>query len=48
MGLSNQAISAELFLTPKKVDAHVRSIFSKLGLEPATDQHRRVTAVITW
>jgi DNA-binding NarL/FixJ family response regulator len=47
-GLSNQAISAELFLSAKTVETHVRSIFTKLGLPPDVDGNRRVQAVIRW
>lgn len=47
-GRSNQAISERLFLSAKAVEAHVRNIFMKLGLEPAADDHRRVLAVIAY
>jgi serine/threonine-protein kinase len=47
-GRSNQAISELLFLTPKTVEGHISHIFSKLGLEPTPDEHRRVVAVLTY
>jgi DNA-binding NarL/FixJ family response regulator len=47
-GRSNQAISEQLFLSPKTVETHVGAIFTKLGLLPAADDHRRVLAVITY
>jgi DNA-binding NarL/FixJ family response regulator len=47
-GRSNRAISEQLFLSPKTVETHVGAIFSKLGLLPAADDHRRVLAVITY
>ncbi|HVE64527.1 MAG TPA: response regulator transcription factor [Mycobacteriales bacterium] len=47
-GRSNASISAELALSPKTVDRHIGQIFVKLGLEPASDEHRRVRAVLTW
>lgn len=47
-GRSNTAIGASLHLSEKTVEGHVRSIFSKLGLEPAAEDHRRVLAVLTY
>jgi DNA-binding CsgD family transcriptional regulator len=31
-GLSNKEVAAQLFLSPRTIDAHLRSIFSKLGI----------------
>jgi DNA-binding NarL/FixJ family response regulator len=45
-GRSNKAIGDRLFLAPKTVEAHIANIFSKLELEPAPDDHRRVLAVL--
>jgi DNA-binding NarL/FixJ family response regulator len=47
-GRSNRAIGKRLFLSQKTVETHVGAIFSKLGLLPAADDHRRVLAVITY
>ncbi len=47
-GRSNQAIVERLVVSPKTVETHISSIFSKLGLEVAPDDHRRVLAVLTW
>jgi DNA-binding NarL/FixJ family response regulator len=45
-GRSNQAICDRLFLAPKTVEAHIANIFSKLELLPASDDNRRVLAVL--
>jgi serine/threonine-protein kinase len=47
-GRSNLAIATALGLTEKSVEGNVRVILSKLGLEPAAEDHRRVLAVLTW
>ena len=47
-GLSNRGICDRLFLSPKTVETHVNSIFTKLRLAPAPDDHRRVLAVLTF
>jgi DNA-binding NarL/FixJ family response regulator len=45
-GRSNQGIADELVVTVAAVERHVTSIFSKLGLRPTTEDHRRVLAVL--
>jgi DNA-binding NarL/FixJ family response regulator/class 3 adenylate cyclase len=47
-GRSNQAISDRLFITLRAVEKHVTSIFTKLGLPAASEDHRRVLAVLTF
>jgi DNA-binding NarL/FixJ family response regulator/class 3 adenylate cyclase len=47
-GRSNQAIADRLFVTPRAVEKHVTSIFTKLDLPATTDDHRRVLAVLTF
>jgi DNA-binding NarL/FixJ family response regulator len=45
-GHSNGAVAADLHLAVKTVEAHVTSIFTKLGLSPGDREHRRVLAVL--
>jgi len=47
-GRSNTAIAAAMVVTERAVEKHVTSIFSKLGLPPTVEDHRRVLAVLTW
>jgi DNA-binding NarL/FixJ family response regulator len=47
-GRSNQGICQKLFLSPKTIEMHIHRIFSKLGLEAAADDHRRVLAVLAY
>jgi DNA-binding NarL/FixJ family response regulator len=47
-GLSNRGICEKLVVSPKTVETHVNSIFGKLGLLPAQDEHRRVLAVLAF
>lgn len=47
-GLSNKAISEQLFVTERAVEHHVTSIFSKLGLSASGREHRRVLAVLAF
>ncbi len=47
-GRSNQAICQRLFLSPKTVEAYVRAVFTKLGLQQGSDDNRRVLAVLTF
>jgi DNA-binding NarL/FixJ family response regulator/class 3 adenylate cyclase len=47
-GRSNQAIGERLFITPRAVEKHITSIFGKLRLPPASEDHRRVLAVLAY
>ncbi len=47
-GLSNRAIAARLFVTDRTVEAHIKSVFGKLGLTESSERHRRVLAVLAF
>jgi DNA-binding NarL/FixJ family response regulator len=47
-GRSNHAIAEQLVVTERAVEKHVTSIFGKLDLPPAAEDHRRVLAVLTF
>lgn len=47
-GRSNAGICDELVLSAGAVEKHISSIFTKLGLLPAAEDHRRVLAVLAW
>ncbi len=47
-GRSNNAIAEHMIVTERAVEKHVTSIFSKLGLAPAPEDHRRVLAVLAF
>ena len=47
-GRSNAAIAEALVVTERAVEKHVTSIFGKLDLVPAPEDHRRVLAVLTF
>ena len=47
-GHSNASIAAILFLSERTVMAHIRSVFTRLGLVDDGTTHRRVLAVVTY
>jgi DNA-binding NarL/FixJ family response regulator len=47
-GRSNVSIADSLHISPKTVEASTSRIFTKLGLPPDDDQHRRVRAVLAY
>jgi DNA-binding NarL/FixJ family response regulator len=47
-GRSNTGIAEELIVTVPAVERHVTSIFDKLGLRQAREDHRRVLAVLQY
>jgi DNA-binding NarL/FixJ family response regulator len=47
-GRTNTAIGRTLVVSQGAVEKHISSIFTKLGLPPSEDDHRRVMAVLAW
>ncbi|EHR49369.1 response regulator containing a CheY-like receiver domain and an HTH DNA-binding domain [Saccharomonospora marina XMU15] len=47
-GMSNTAIAKRLVVSHGAIEKHIGNIFTKLGLEVSTDEHRRVRAVLTY
>ena len=47
-GRSNTANAARLYVSPKTLEAHIRQILQRLGLEESRDYHRRVLAVLEY
>ena len=47
-GRSNAAIAQTLVVSDGAVEKHVSNIFTKLDLAPASEDHRRVLAVLRW
>jgi DNA-binding NarL/FixJ family response regulator len=47
-GRSNSGIAEQLVVTERAVEKHVTSIFSKLRLPSASEDHRRVLAVLAY
>ena len=47
-GRSNQAIADKLVVTERAVEKHITSIFGKLRLPAAAEDHRRVLAVLAY
>jgi DNA-binding NarL/FixJ family response regulator len=47
-GMTNTAIAGRLVVSDGAVEKHIGKIFTKLGLDPRAEEHRRVRAVLTY
>jgi DNA-binding NarL/FixJ family response regulator len=47
-GMANTGIARKLVVSDGAVEKHIGNIFAKLGLEPRSEEHRRVRAVLTY
>jgi len=47
-GQSNATIALLLVVNQRTIETHISNIFSKLGLSPEAETHRRVRAVLTY
>jgi DNA-binding NarL/FixJ family response regulator len=47
-GRSNVGIAQDLYLSPRTVEAHVTSVFAKLGLDQTDTDNNRIRAVLTF
>ena len=47
-GRSNVGIAKDLYLSPRTVEAHVTSVFGKLGLEQTDTDNNRIRAVLAY
>ena len=47
-GHTNAGIARRLSLSERTIETHIASLLTKLGIEPTTDGHRRVLAVLAY
>ncbi|HEY0806471.1 MAG TPA: response regulator transcription factor [Pseudonocardiaceae bacterium] len=47
-GMTNTAIANRLVVSDGAIEKHIGNIFAKLGLEPRSEEHRRVRAVLAY